>query len=423
MGLGIAEVEAADLLEHDGVSVADTGLLEVEDIAGPADMGLLGEVGGVERESAVAHTVDVKELVVDSEHLAEVCVPALELEVPDLDTLLEAELLALDLGEGREHIAAAEEYLALVANTGADEEVLGDIDKVILGDDRALSLGIPLAYLDILAGHPPDTSCEPGVHAVFGHVVDESLDSEEVGVLHGETHIVDTVLLEVAESPVNLLGGDFVEGGLLDLYHEVLAVLYLGHGDSVEPSGLHVEFAARLAHADEGCTGGDCGEENGLSGGVVPFAVDGVNRGHVGLGVLAADTEHEVGCVVGVGVISDTLFVADALDAYDTDSVVEGEEVGVVYREGDTGSGGLLLDGLGGGTGDGSGTDTVVLDVEAVAILGLGVAAYLVEGRGHGADFDNAAVYVRHVEAGFGGFAAGGLGGDAGGEGDFFHRG
>lgn len=125
-------------------------------------------------------------------------------------------------------------------------------------------------------------------------MVDESLYSEEVGILHSHTHIVDTVLFKVAESPVGLFCCDLVESRLLDLNHEVLAVLNLGGWDIVEASGLYVEFSAGFTHPYECRSGRNCRQEDSLTCGVVPFPVDRIDGRHVGLWVLAADTEYEI---------------------------------------------------------------------------------------------------------------------------------
>ena len=70
--------------------------------------------------------------------LTEVGDPRLELEIPRLYRLLQAELVALDLRERCEHFATAEEDLALVPDTRTYEEVLGDIYQLLIGDVGAL---------------------------------------------------------------------------------------------------------------------------------------------------------------------------------------------------------------------------------------------------------------------------------------------
>ena len=75
MGLGVAQVEATDLLEHHGVGVAHAGLLQVEDVAAPTQMGLLRQEFGVEGEGAVGHAIQVEELMMDGKDLAEVGLP------------------------------------------------------------------------------------------------------------------------------------------------------------------------------------------------------------------------------------------------------------------------------------------------------------------------------------------------------------
>ena len=52
VGLGVAQVETADLLEHHGVGIAHAGLLQVEDVAAPAQVGLLRQELWVEGEGA-----------------------------------------------------------------------------------------------------------------------------------------------------------------------------------------------------------------------------------------------------------------------------------------------------------------------------------------------------------------------------------
>ena len=71
---------------------------------------------------------------------AEVGLPRLELEVPYLYGVLQAELVAVNLGEGGEEIGAAEQHLALVADASANEEVFGDIHQVVVGDDGGVLL-------------------------------------------------------------------------------------------------------------------------------------------------------------------------------------------------------------------------------------------------------------------------------------------
>ena len=75
MGLGVAQIETADLLEHHGVGGAHTGLLQVEDVAAPTQVRLLRQELRVEGEGAVGHAIQVEELMMDGKDLAKVGLP------------------------------------------------------------------------------------------------------------------------------------------------------------------------------------------------------------------------------------------------------------------------------------------------------------------------------------------------------------
>ena len=212
MSFGVAEVEAGDFLDDDGIGVAYTGLLEVEDVAAPTEVCALGEELRVESEGTTSHTVEVEEFVVHGEDFAKIGFPALKFKIPNLYGVLEAELVALNLGEGGEEVASAEKHLAFVADACAHEEILGDIHKVIVGDDGDMLRAVPLPYFDVFSRLPPNALGEPLAHAVLGGMTHTVHVAEEVGVFHGQSHIIDAILLKVVEVPVYLFVGDFVEG-------------------------------------------------------------------------------------------------------------------------------------------------------------------------------------------------------------------
>ena len=133
-------------------------------------------------------------------------------KTPEEDRDLEAELVALNLGEGGEEVASAEKHLAFVADACAHEEILGDIHKVIVGDDGDMLRAVPLPYFDVFSRLPPNALGEPLAHAVLGGMTHTVHVAEEVGVFHGQSHIIDAILLKVVEVPVYLFVGDFVEG-------------------------------------------------------------------------------------------------------------------------------------------------------------------------------------------------------------------
>ena len=270
----------------------------------------------------------------DGQHLAEVGIPAFELQVPHFHRLLQAELLALDFREGGEHVRAAEQNLALVTDARAYEQVFRDVNQIVIRNDGTLLVGIPFAYFDILACHPPQAAGEPRNHAVFRHVLDGVLHSEKISILHRKAHVIDAVLLDVGEAPVHLLLGNLVKCGLLDLNHEVLAILRLGHRDVVEAPRLHVKLAARLTHAHKYRVLWNGWNPYRLLARRIHCAVHGIHRRHVRCRVLAAHAQHKVRrigvfCVVCLSCVG----IGHALDTDYADSVVQRKHVGITYRK------------------------------------------------------------------------------------------
>ena len=75
MCLAVSQVEATDFLYHHGIGVAHSSLFQVEDVPAPTEVCLLCEEFGVECECAVSHPVEVEELIVHCQDLAEVGFP------------------------------------------------------------------------------------------------------------------------------------------------------------------------------------------------------------------------------------------------------------------------------------------------------------------------------------------------------------
>ena len=108
-----------------------------------------------------------------------------------------------------------------------------------------------MTYLDVLASHPPDTLGKPLGGVVLGGMFDTAHIAKEISTLHSKTHIVDTILLNIREVPIHSLSGNLVEGTLLNLNHEVLAVLNLRSRKVVETTCLYVQLTATLRHTDK----------------------------------------------------------------------------------------------------------------------------------------------------------------------------
>ena len=174
-------------------------------------MGLFRQIFGIHRKAAVAHAVHVEQLVVDGQHLAEVGVPALEFQVPYFHRVFQAEFLALDFRESGQHVRTTEQNLTFVADTRANEQVFGDVHKVIISDDGAVLVCIPYADFDVLTGHVPQSAGEPCQHTVLAHVLDFVLHAEQVAVFHSKAHVVNAVLLDVGEAPVHFFLGNLVK--------------------------------------------------------------------------------------------------------------------------------------------------------------------------------------------------------------------
>ena len=162
---------------------------------------------------------------------------------------------------------------------------------------------------------------------------------EEVGVLLCKAHIVDAIFFKVREVPLDVLCRHLVDRGLLDLDHEVLAVLLLEGGDVVEATRLCVKLSTSLTHTDEARILRDLWYEDRLTLRVLS-AIDSIDDGLVGAGVTATYVEDEVGSsAYGVSV---ALFVELTLDTDDADRIVEREHAPVSNRQLDAGVGGLL---------------------------------------------------------------------------------
>ena len=242
-------------------------------------------------------------------------------------------------------------------------------------------------------------------------MVDHVHVAEQERVLHRKAHVVDAVLLQVREAPVHFLGSNLVQGRLLNLSHEVLAVLLLGSGDVVEAAGLHVELAAALAHADKhGASGNIHRDADRLA--VHLLAVHGEHDG-LAVVVLAAHAQHQVGAVVGVLVIRLAGVVKLGLDAHHADGIVKGEDVGLLHYQHLTG--GVLGRGQSGFHSGlhGAGAHAVVLHLERVGLLSRGKTADLVDRGSHRANLGDARVDVGLVHVGVTVLAALGLSGDS----------
>ena len=94
---------------------------------------------------------------------------------------------------------------------------------------------------------------------------DLALDAEQEGVLLTQTHVVNAVLLQIAEGPIHLFECDFVEGGLFNLHHEVLAILRLRGRNVGEYGGLGIQLGAGLAQTNQYRILSDGRQHGGLS--------------------------------------------------------------------------------------------------------------------------------------------------------------
>ncbi len=334
--------------------------------------------------------------MVNCEDLAEIGIPALELQIPHLYGIFQSELLALYLGERGEHVGAAEKNLALVADACSREKVFGDVHQIIIGNFRAFLIGVPFADLDVFTGHPPYATGKPREHTVFAGVFHHVLSTEQESILHGKTHVEYAVFLLVAEGPIHLFLRNFIERALLDLNHEVLAILLVGHGDIVESPGLNIKLATGFTHSHESSAGGNFGKPERLLGRGVHITVHRIHTRHICRAVFTAYAKCEVGNVISR--IGFAVCIGNTFHSDNTYRIVQSKHVYIINFQHDARTAYLLFDLFFQRAFRLAGADIVILYFEAAAVGAFGITAYLVEWGRHGSYLDDTLVHLVHVE-------------------------
>ena len=293
----------------------------------------------------------------------------------------------VELADVADEAAAANQDLALAAGV-AGEGVVHQVHDAL---GREVGRGLEV---EVLAGLVPDAAGEIDVLLLV--VVPElARHAEEVGLLHAQAHVIDGGLLLVAHRPAHLLVGQALQRGLLDLHLEDLAQVAALLGQRLELRRLHVEFAGGASHAHQGGVAADVGDAAG-------HPVDGaaVDRHHAhAVAVAAHDIQDQVlaRLVQSLAVIARRVLHQDGVGGV-KDVVVGSGEIG--HRRfialADLGRADILHE-LGR---RGLGVHAVVVYGHAAAVLAARVARNLVDGRGHGADFDNLLVDLVEQQVG-----------------------
>ena len=143
--------------------------------------------------------------------------------------------------------------------------------------------------VELLAGLVPNAAGEVDV-LLLGGIPHLPGDTEQVGLLHTQSHVVDGGLFLVAHGPAHLLVRQALQRGLLDLHLEDLAQVAALLGQRLELRRLDVEFAGGTSHAHQGRSCSDVREAPGHS--VDGGTVDGHYRHAVG--ITRHHIEHQV---------------------------------------------------------------------------------------------------------------------------------
>ena len=223
----------------------------------------------------------------DDKQLAKGGLPACEGQVPCLYIALEAELLALDLLQRGDKVAACEEELLHATGAFAYEQTVVQVYQVILIDNESVVLDV--AELNVLACLPPCAACVPAlVLLLTGMANNQCAVAEEECAALCHTEVFQCAALVPCQiKAVNVTLGELVDKGLFGLCHKDLAVLHGIVGHLVGAAGLALCLVHCLGNAEQ------LGARRNLgNAGVAHRALGAVGSVYQGHRVGVADTAH-----------------------------------------------------------------------------------------------------------------------------------